>query len=110
HLGSVVTKLTPFTARNDAYWTDGAFVYVPRGVEVDAPIVLSTLHEQAGTTLHWRALVVLEWSSSSARMRGCGSSTRRTSPRSRGSSARSARPSPATARSTGSRSASARRT
>jgi Fe-S cluster assembly protein SufD len=64
HLGSVVTKLTPFTARNDAYWTDGAFVYVPRGVEVEAPIVLSTLHEQAGTTLHWRALVVLEESAS----------------------------------------------
>jgi len=60
HLGSVVTKQTPFTARNDAHWTDGSFVYVPRGVELDAPIVLSTLHEQAGTTLHWRALVVLE--------------------------------------------------
>jgi Fe-S cluster assembly protein SufD len=64
HLGSVVTKQTPFTARNDAHWTDGAFVYIPRGVEVDAPIVLSTLHEQAGTTLHWRALVVLEESAS----------------------------------------------
>jgi Fe-S cluster assembly protein SufD len=60
HLGSVVTKQTPFTARNDAHWTDGSFVYVPRGMELDAPIVLSTLHEQAGTTLHWRALVVLE--------------------------------------------------
>jgi Fe-S cluster assembly protein SufD len=60
HLGSVVTKQTPFTARNDAYWTDGAFVYVPRGVKVEAPIVLSTLHAQAGTALHWRALVVLE--------------------------------------------------
>src|SRR3954453_9118431 len=60
HLGSVVTKQTPFTARNDAHWTDGSFVYVPRGVELDAPIVLSTLHEQAGTTLHWRALGVLE--------------------------------------------------
>jgi Fe-S cluster assembly protein SufD len=60
HLGTVVTKQTPFTARNDAHWTDGAFVYVPRNVQVDAPIVLSTVHEQAGTTLHWRALVVLE--------------------------------------------------
>jgi Fe-S cluster assembly protein SufD len=60
HLGSVVTARTPFTARNDAHWTDGSFVYVPRGVEVEAPIVLSTVHEQAGTTLHWRALVVLE--------------------------------------------------
>src|SRR5918912_315912 len=60
HLGTVVTKQTPFTARNDAHWTDGSFVYVPRGVEVEAPIVLSTVQEQAGTTLRWRALVVLE--------------------------------------------------
>jgi Fe-S cluster assembly protein SufD len=60
HLGSVVTTQTPFTARNDAHWGDGSFVYVPRGVEVEAPIVLSTVHEQPGTTLHWRALVVLE--------------------------------------------------
>ena len=60
HLGSVVTKATPFTARNDAHWSDGAFVYVPRNMELDAPIVLSTVHEQAGTTLHSRVLVVLE--------------------------------------------------
>ena len=60
HLGSVVTKRTPFTVRNDAQWTDGAFVYVPRNVHVAAPIVLSTLLEQAGTALHWRLLVVLE--------------------------------------------------
>ena len=60
HLGSVVTKQTPFTARNDALWTDGAFVYVPRNMAVEAPIVLSTVLEQAGSALHWRALVVLE--------------------------------------------------
>ena len=60
HLGSVVTQRTPFTARNDAHWTDGSFVYVPRNVAVHAPIVVSTVHEHAGTTLHWRALVVLE--------------------------------------------------
>src|SRR5919199_3256504 len=64
HLGTVVTKQTPFTARNEARWTDGAFVYVPRNVELEAPIVLSTVQEQAGTTLHWRALVVLEESAS----------------------------------------------
>ncbi len=58
--GPTTSSTTPFTARNDAHWTDGSFVYVPRGVELDAPIVLSTLHEQAGTTLHWRALIVLE--------------------------------------------------
>ena len=60
HLGTVVTQRTPFTARNDALWSDGAFVYVPRNMAVDAPIVLNTLHEQSGTTLHWRVLVVLE--------------------------------------------------
>jgi Fe-S cluster assembly protein SufD len=60
HLGSVVRGDTSFVARNDAQWTDGVFVHVPRGVTVDAPIVVSTAHEQAGTTLHWRLLVVLE--------------------------------------------------
>jgi Fe-S cluster assembly protein SufD len=60
YLGSVVTQRTPFTVRNDAHWTDGALVYVPRNVQVEAPIVVSTLLEQAATTLHWRLLVVLE--------------------------------------------------
>jgi Fe-S cluster assembly protein SufD len=60
HLGSVVTARTRFTTENDACWTDGAFVYVPRGVHVEAPIVLTTVHEQAGTALHQRVLVVLE--------------------------------------------------
>jgi len=60
HMGSVVTAQTPLVARNDALWSDGAFVYVPRNVTVEAPIVLSTLHERGASTLHWRALVVLE--------------------------------------------------
>jgi Fe-S cluster assembly protein SufD len=60
HLGSVVQGDTPFVARNDAQWTDGVFVHIPRGVTVEAPIVVSTAHEQAGSALHWRLLVVLE--------------------------------------------------
>ena len=60
HLGSIVDGNTPLVARNDAHWTDGTFVYVPRGVTVEAPIVISTAHEQAGSALHWRLLVVLE--------------------------------------------------
>src|SRR3954469_24926632 len=60
HLGSVVRSESPFVARNDAHWTDGTFVYVPRNTIVDAPIVISTAHEQAATALHWRVLVVLE--------------------------------------------------
>jgi Fe-S cluster assembly protein SufD len=59
HLGTVV-KDSALVARNDAHWTDGTLVYVPRGVAVDAPIVIGAVHEQAGSALHWRTLVVLE--------------------------------------------------
>src|SRR3954467_69787 len=59
HLGTVVRRQTPFTASNDAHWADDPFVYVPRGVSVEAPIVLSTVHEQAGMTLYWRPLFLL---------------------------------------------------
>ncbi|MSX03079.1 MAG: Fe-S cluster assembly protein SufD [Actinobacteria bacterium] len=61
HLGTVVAgDGSPFVARNDALWTDGLLVYVPKGVEVDAPIVINTVHEAAGSSLHWRLLVVAE--------------------------------------------------
>jgi Fe-S cluster assembly protein SufD len=59
HLGSIV-KPSPLVARNDAQWTDGAFVYVPRNVQVEAPIYLAAVHAQTGTALHTRTLVVLE--------------------------------------------------
>src|SRR5205823_2432492 len=39
HLGEVVDAgADVFTALNDAGWTGGAFVYVPRGTRVEAPI------------------------------------------------------------------------
>ncbi len=60
HLGSLISPDTPLVARNEAQWTDGSFVYVPRGVHVEAPIVLTTVHAQPGTTLHHRTLIVLE--------------------------------------------------
>ena len=60
HFGTVVTARTRLTADNDALWTDGTLVYVPRGVHVEAPIVLTTVHEVAGSALHHRILVVLE--------------------------------------------------
>jgi len=59
HLGSVA-KDSPLVARNSALWTDGTLVYVPRNVHVEAPILLTHVHEQAGTALHTRVLVVLE--------------------------------------------------
>jgi Fe-S cluster assembly protein SufD len=60
HLGSVVTAQTPFVAHNDARWSDGWLVHVPRGTVVPEPIVLSTVHEGAQSALHHRVLVVLE--------------------------------------------------
>jgi Fe-S cluster assembly protein SufD len=58
-LGSAVRARTPFVARNDAEWTDGWLVHVPRGARPAQPIVLSTVHEP-GTLLHHRLLIVLE--------------------------------------------------
>ena len=60
HFGSIVAADDPFVARNEAGWRGGAFVYVPRGVQVPVPIVVSVVQSQPGTALHWRTLVVLE--------------------------------------------------
>jgi Fe-S cluster assembly protein SufD len=60
HLGTVVREADAFTAANDAGWEGGAFVWVPRGVRVDAPILLTVVGATPGTILHRRVLVVLE--------------------------------------------------
>ena len=60
HFGSVVAADNPFVARNEAAWQGGAFVYVPRGVVLEAPIVVTVVQSQPQTALHWRTLVVLE--------------------------------------------------
>jgi Fe-S cluster assembly protein SufD len=60
HFGSIVSGDDPFVARNEADWQGGAFVYVPRGVQVPTPIVVTVVQSQAQTALHWRTLVVLE--------------------------------------------------
>ncbi len=60
HFGSIVAPDNPFVARNEAGWQGGAFVYVPRGVVLEAPIVVTVAQSQPQTTLHWRTLVVLE--------------------------------------------------
>src|ERR671916_635912 len=38
----------------------GSFVYVPRGVVLERPIVVTVVQSQAATALHWRTLVALE--------------------------------------------------
>ena len=61
HLGSVVPTDDLFTVRNDAAFREGgAFVYVPRGVTVEAPILLTAIQGAAGTELARRTLIVLD--------------------------------------------------
>jgi Fe-S cluster assembly protein SufD len=61
HLGQVVAPdQDAFTVLNDAAWTGGAFVWIPRGIRVEAPIVLTAITDAAGSALHRRVLVVLE--------------------------------------------------
>ena len=60
HLGSLVADADKFSAQNTAEWEDGAFVYVPAGVRVPDPIVVSAVQGTPGTAMHWRSLIVLE--------------------------------------------------
>jgi len=60
YLGTIVPADDVFVAANDAGWACGAFVYVPRGVRVEAPVLLNAVSSAAGTALQRRVLVVLE--------------------------------------------------
>jgi Fe-S cluster assembly protein SufD len=60
HLGRVVAADDVFTRWNEDSWEGGAFVWVPRGVRVDAPILLTAVSAAAGTVLHRRVLIVLD--------------------------------------------------
>ena len=61
HLGRVVPgDDDAFVSANDAAWTGGAFVHVPRGVRVEAPVLLTAILDAAGTALNRRTLIVLE--------------------------------------------------
>ena len=60
HLGTIVPDDDAFTALNSSEWEGGAFVWVPKGVRVEAPILLTAVGAAAGTILHRRVLIVLE--------------------------------------------------
>ncbi len=60
HLGAIVAGDDLFVARNTARFQGGAFVYVPAGVIVEQPILLSAVHTRAATELDLRTLIVLE--------------------------------------------------
>jgi Fe-S cluster assembly protein SufD len=59
-LGSVVSDDNYFAARNAADWTGGAFVYVPRGATLEAPVLITAVQAAAQTAMSWRTLIVLE--------------------------------------------------
>jgi Fe-S cluster assembly protein SufD len=60
YLGTIVPADDVFVAANDAGWACGAFVYVPRGVRVEGPVLLQAVTAAAGTALQRRVLIVLE--------------------------------------------------
>ncbi|MGH2970354.1 MAG: Fe-S cluster assembly protein SufD [Solirubrobacteraceae bacterium] len=61
YLGTIVAgDQDVFTAANDAGWTGGAFVYIPRGVRVEAPILLTAIADAAGSVLNRRTLIVVD--------------------------------------------------
>ncbi len=60
HLGAIVADEDLFVARNAAGFHGGAFVYVPQGVVLERPILLSAIQAAAGSELHRRTLIVLE--------------------------------------------------
>jgi Fe-S cluster assembly protein SufD len=58
-LGSLVPADDPFVARNTGAWTQGAFIYVPKGKVLD-PVQLAVRQLGDRSALNWRVLIVLE--------------------------------------------------
>lgn len=59
-LGSLVPAEDPFVARNEASWTSGVLVYVPRNVVCEEAIRVRLDLNSPGAAVHWRTLIVLE--------------------------------------------------
>jgi Fe-S cluster assembly protein SufD len=59
-LGSLVSIEDPFVARNEAAWSDGVLVHVPRGVKLAEPIRIEVPIDADGAAVSWRTLIVLE--------------------------------------------------
>ncbi len=63
HLGHyAVTKDNAFAALNQAFFADGAFIFVPAGVTVEEPVQLIYLSsaQQSGAAIHPRNLIIAE--------------------------------------------------
>jgi Fe-S cluster assembly protein SufD len=61
HLGSAITEQAgKFAALNGAFWNAGVFLYVPRGVRIDAPIRVLRHLTDSGSGYFPRTLIVAE--------------------------------------------------
>jgi Fe-S cluster assembly protein SufD len=61
HLGSAITEQAgKFAALNGAFWSAGVFLYVPRGVRIDAPIRVLRHLTDSGSGYFPRTLIVAE--------------------------------------------------
>jgi Fe-S cluster assembly protein SufD len=61
YLGAIVADDSdPFLARNDASFRGGAFVFVPKGVALELPILLTAVQGAAQSELDRRTLIVLD--------------------------------------------------
>jgi Fe-S cluster assembly protein SufD len=60
HYGTraLVPETGKFAALNDAFWTAGVFVYVPRGVDIEKPIRVARWVGEAGVAYCMRTLIV----------------------------------------------------
>ncbi|MGB7588838.1 MAG: Fe-S cluster assembly protein SufD [Solirubrobacterales bacterium] len=59
-LGSLVPVDDPFVARNEASWSDGVLIHVPRGVRLEKPIRVEVAVDDDGSAVGWRTLILLE--------------------------------------------------
>ena len=59
-LGALAPADDPFVARNDAAWRGGAFVYVPKGKRLEAPVQIAAVHDSEDIAIGFRSLIVLE--------------------------------------------------
>ena len=60
HLGTVITGEDVFVARNEVAFRGGAFVYVPPGVALEHPILLTAIQSAGGSELNRRTLIVID--------------------------------------------------
>lgn len=59
-LGSLVESTDPFVSRNDETWRGGAFIYVPKGQQLEGTVGLEAIQSNADAALSYRTLIVLE--------------------------------------------------